>query len=104
MKKTLKLVVALVVIFALLAAGYWFFFRYRPDITTDVLVDFADSQYNSGHYSMAIRCYRWADSLSPKNADTALKLAEAYHKSGNYTKTESVLVHAIYDNPDDLRL
>jgi len=104
MKKTLKLVVALVVIFALLAAGYWFFFRYRPDITTDVLVDFADSQYNSGHYSMAIRCYRWADSLSPKNADTALKLAEAYHKSGNYTKTEYVLVHAIYDNPDDLRL
>ena len=104
MKKTLKFVIILVVILALLGAGYWFFFQYRLDITTGALVDFADSQFNSGHYSMAIRCYRWADSLSPKNADTALKLAEAYHKSGNYTKTEYVLVHGIYDNPDDLRL
>ena len=104
MKKTLKLVIVLVVIMALLAAGYWFFFQYRVDITTDALLRFADSQCDSGRYSLAIRCYCWADSLSPKNADTALKLAEAYHKSGNYTKTEYVLVHAIYNNPDDVRL
>ena len=104
MKKTLKLVITLVLILALLAAGYWFFFQYRVDITAGILRDFADSQLDSGHYSMAIRCYQWADALTPSDADTALKLAEAYHKSGNLTKTEYVLVHAIYDNPADVRL
>jgi tetratricopeptide (TPR) repeat protein len=104
MKKTLKLVIPILIILALLAGGYWFFFQYRVDITTGLLRDFAESQFNSGHYSMAIRCYNWANDLDPQNADEAMKLAEAYHKSGNYTKTEFVLVNAIQDAPDDVRL
>ena len=104
MKKTLKLVIPLLLIFALVVAGYWFFFRYRTDLTAGLLRNFANSQFNSGHYSMAIRCYRWADGLSHQNADQAMKLAEAYHKSNNYTKTEYVLAHAIQDNPGDVRL
>lgn len=104
MKKTLKLVITLVLILGLLAAGYWFFFQYRVDLTADALRDFAASQFNSGHYSMAIRCYQWADALTPNDADADMQLAEAYHQSGNLTKTEYVLVHAIYDHPDDVRL
>ncbi|MBQ1410578.1 MAG: leucine-rich repeat domain-containing protein [Oscillospiraceae bacterium] len=104
MKKILKLVIPILVILALLVTGYWFFFRYRKDLTADLLREFADSRSNSGHYSMAIRCYNWADSLATGNADTAMKLAEAYHKSGNYTKTEYVLMHASYDHPEDQRL
>ncbi len=104
MKKTLKLVVPLLLILALVATGYWFFFRYRLDITAGLLRNFANSQFNSGHYSMAIRCYSWANDLSPQNADQAMKLAEAYHRSGNYTKTEYVLVNAIHDAPGDVRL
>lgn len=104
MKKTLKRVIPLLLILTLLAGGYWFFFRYRVDLTTRLLRSFADSQFNSGHYSTAIRCYRWANELSPQNADYAMKLAEAYHKSGNYTKTEYVLVNAIKDAPADVRL
>lgn len=104
MKKILKLVIPILLILALLGGGYWFFFRYRVDITTGLLRRFAEAQSNSGHYSTAIRCYRWADELDPQNADEAMKLAEAYHKNGNYTKTEYVLVNAIQKAPGDIRL
>lgn len=104
MKKTLKIVLPILLVFALLVTGYWFFFRYRTDITTGFLRDLADSQMRAGRYSAAIRCYRWANSLDPQDAAMAIRLAEAYEKSGNYTKTESVLVHAIYDNPEETEL
>lgn len=104
MKKTIKIVLPILLIFALLVAGYWFFFQYRTDLTTGLLQRIAEERMASGHYATAIRCYRWANSLDPQDADLALKLAEAYRKSGNYTKTESTLVHAIYDAPDDVRL
>ena len=104
MKKTLKIVLPFLLVFALLITGYWFFFRYRVDLTTGLLRKAAESQLEGGHYGMAIRCFRWANSLDPQDADLALRLAEAYEKSGNYTKTESTLVHAIYHAPDDVRL
>lgn len=104
MKKTIKIVLPILLIFALLVAGYWFFFQYRIDVTTGLLRDAADSLFAHEHYSLAIRCYRWANSLDPKDADLAMQLAEAYRQSGNYTKTENVLVHAIYDIPEDSRL
>lgn len=104
MKKTLKLVLPFLLIFALVIAGYWFFFQYRADLTTGLLKKAADSQMEAGRYSLAIRCYTWANDLNPQDADIALKLAEAYRKNGNYTKTESTLVHAIYDAPGEVRL
>ncbi len=104
MKKTIKLVLPILLILALLIVGYWFFFQYRADLTTDLLRKVADGQMESGRYSFAIRCYRWANDLDPQDADVALKLAEAYRLNGNYTKTETTLVHAIYDAPGELRL
>ena len=44
MKKTLKLVLPFLLIFALVIAGYWFFFQYRADLTTGLLRNVADSQ------------------------------------------------------------
>ncbi|MBR7009723.1 MAG: leucine-rich repeat domain-containing protein [Oscillospiraceae bacterium] len=104
MKKTLKTVIPILLVLVLLAVGYWFFFRARADVTAGLLLDLAESQAESGHYSMAIRCYRWANSLNPQDAEIALRLAEVYRQSGNYSKTESTLVHAIYDAPSDVRL
>lgn len=104
MKKTLKIVLPILLIFALLVTGYWFFFRYRTDITTGFLRNLAEAQMVRGRYSAAIRCYRWANELAPQDAALALRLAEAYEKSGNYSKTESVLVHAIEDSPDETEL
>ena len=104
MKKTLKIVLPILLIVILLVVGYWFFFRYRADLTTGLLRNIADSQMESGRYGLAIRCYRWANELTPRDAEVALKLAEAYRQNGNYTKTESTLVHAIYDAPEEIRL
>ena len=104
MKKILKITLVLLLILSLLAAGYWFFFRYRIDLTTGLLRQVADSQLEDGHYSMAIRLYGWANDLDAQDTDTALKLAEAYEKTGNYSKTEKVLVNAIYESPEDQRL
>lgn len=104
MKKFLKHLLPILLVLALLAAGYWFFFRYRADLTTGLLQDIADSQMESGRYGLAIRLYRWANGLDPRDPEIPLKLAEAYRQSGNYTKTESTLVHAIYNTPGETRL
>ena len=104
MKKTIKIVLPILLILALLITGYWFFFRYRADLTTDLLRKAADSQSAAGRYSLAIRLYRWANDLDPQDAEVALKLAEAYRQTGNYTKTENTLVRAIYGAPGEIRL
>ena len=104
MKKILKIVLPILLVLVLLAAGWWFFFRARVDLTTDLLRQFAEGQLEDGHYDSAIRFFGWANSLTPEDAELAMELAEAYRQSGNFTKTESVLVHAIYENPEDVRL
>ena len=104
MKKSLKIVIPILAVLILLVGGYVFFFHLRVDITTGLMQDLAESQSESGHYGMAIRCYQWARDLDPQNGELAVRMAEVYRKSGNYTKTESTLVHAIYDAPADARL
>lgn len=104
MKKTLKIVLPIVIILILLGTGYWYFFRYRPDITTGFLTDLGDSRLETGRNEAAVRYYEWARKLSPDDADLSLKLAEAYRKSGNYTKTERTLVNAIKASPEETAL
>ena len=104
MKKPLKFLLSILLIAALFAAGYWFFFQNRLDLTTGLLESAGDTLLEHDHDSAAIRCYRWANSLDPKDAELAIKLANAYRKSGNYTKTENILVHAIYDAPEETNL
>ena len=104
MKKTGKIVLPILLVLCLLVVGYWFFFQYRVDVTTGLLLDFADSQYEAGHYNTAVRCYRWASELDPQDPELSLKLAEAYRRSGNYSKTEKILVNAIYNAPEEERL
>ena len=104
MKKILKVLVPILLVVALLVGGYWFFFRYRPDLTTGLLRELAKSSLTQGRTSTAIRFYGWAHDLAPGDASLSLELAEAYRQSGNYTKTEYVLVHGIYEAPEDPRL
>lgn len=104
MKRTLKIVLPIVIILALLGTGYWFFFRYRTDITTGFLSDMGDSRLKSGRNEAAVRCYEWAHKLSPNDVELSKKLAEAYRQSGNYTKTERTLVNAIKATPEDVSL
>lgn len=100
MRKALKIILPLVLAAVLLIAAYWFFFQYRKDITANLCVSIGDGQRSAGKYEQAITWYGYANTLQPDNAQIALKLSDAYRDSGNYTKTEYVLVNAIYASPD----
>ena len=104
MKKALKIVIPILIILALLGGAYWYFVRYNPLLTADLLSDLGDSFASYSHPGAALRCYQWANELAPRNGALSLKLAEACRKSGNYTKTERVLVQAIRANPDNPEL
>ncbi len=100
MRKALKIILPLVLVLILLVTAYWFFFQHRRDITAGVFRSFGDSSVEAGKPNAAIRWYGFANKLTPQDSELALKLAEAYRESGNYTKTEYVLVNAIYASPD----
>ena len=104
MKKLIRFLWPFLVLLVILAAAFLFFFRVRPDITSGLLTRLGDSMMTSGRYSVAIRYYDWANDLEPDSSETSLKLAGAYEKSGNYSRTENVLVHAIYENPENADL
>ena len=104
MKRVLKIVIPLVLVLALLAAGAWFFLFYRNDLTAQFLVNQAQHMAQRERYSRAITYYEWAWHLEPENNDIPLALADTYIASGNYTKAEYTLVNAITTNPQDVEL
>ena len=104
MSKAMRVLLPILIIVALLATGYWYFFRYRPDLTAGFFADLAESRLESGNYKAAVRYYEWAHGLTEEDTDLSLKLAEAYRRSGNYTKTERTLVRAIKAEPDNAQL
>lgn len=100
MRKALKILLPLVLVLVLLVSAYWFFFQFRTDITAGICASIADRRMDEGKYDKAITWYQRANKLDGANEEIALKLAGAYLKTGNYTKTEYVLVNAIYECPD----
>lgn len=104
MRKALKIILPLVLVVVLLITAYWFFFYYRADLTAEFCISRGNHLMESGRYASAVRFYDRAYRLCPGDAELAMKLAQAYRKSGNYTKTEYVLVNAIYANPENTDL
>lgn len=60
--------------------------------------------YEAGRYSRAVAFYKAAMRFAPKDAELAIRLADAYKKSGNYTKAEYTLVSTITQIPDSVSL
>ena len=104
MKKALKIILPIVIVLAILGGAYWYFIQYNPLLTARILTNFGSSMENADHPNVAIRLYEWANRLDPRNGELTLKLAEAYRKSGSYTKTERCLVRAIQATPDNEQL
>ena len=104
MRKALKIILPLILVLILLITAYWFLFQYRRDITAGVFLRVGDGRVEAKKYADALTWYGYANQLEPSNVETAIKLAEAYRNSGNYTKTEYVLVNAIYASPDNVDL
>lgn len=104
MRKALKIILPLVLVLVLLVTAYWFFFQFRTDITAGICVSIAEKRMEQEKYAGAITWYGYANRLEPDDPEIALKLADAYRRSGNYTKTEYVLVNALYLCPDSVEL
>lgn len=101
MKKALKIVLPIVILLGIVGGAYWYFIRYNPLLTADLLTDLGDTMISRDHPRFARQCYEWASGLSPRSGSLAGKLADAYQAEGNYTRVEQTLVRAIRANPDN---
>lgn len=104
MKIILKILLPIILILSLLIGLAWFFLEYRPDLTASAMVSAADHAVQEEKYSWAVRFYTVAQWLLPEDPSLPISLADAYKKSGNYTKAEYTLVRAIAESPENIHL
>lgn len=104
MKHALKIILPIILILALIIGACCFFLIARRDLTESIFVYWGEHFYEAGRYSRAVSFYKAAMHFAPKDADLAICLADAYKKSGNYTKSEYTLVSAITQIPDSVQL
>lgn len=104
MKHALKIILPIILILALIIGACCFFLIVRRDLTESIFVYWGEHFYEAGRYSRAVAFYKAAMHFAPKDADLAICLADAYKKSGNYTKAEYTLVSAITQIPDSVQL
>ena len=104
MKHALKIILPIILILALIIGACCFFLIARRDLTESIFVYWGEHFYEAGRYSRAVSFYKAAMHFAPKGADLAIRLADAYKKSGNYTKAEYTLVSAITQIPDSVQL
>ena len=104
MKHALKIILPIILILAIVIGACWFFLIARRDVTESIFVYWGEHFYEAGRYSRAVAFYKAAMRFAPKDAELAIRLADAYKKSGNYTKAEYTLVSAITQIPDSVSL
>lgn len=104
MKHALKIILPIILILALIIGACCFFLIVRRDLTESIFVYWGEHFYEAGRYSRAVSFYKAAMHFAPKDADLAIRLADAYKKSGNYTKAEYTLVSAITQIPGSVQL
>ena len=104
MKHALKIILPIILILALIIGACCLFLIARRDLTESIFVYWGEHFYEAGRYSRAVSFYKAAMHFAPKDADLAIRLADAYKKSGNYTKAEYTLVSAITQIPDSVQL
>jgi len=104
MKRTLKVLIPLVLILAILVTACWYFFFARPDLTSGILLNQAQFMTEHQRYRRAQMYYNWAWALEPARTDIPILLSETYVLDNNYTKAEYTLIKAITDNPSHTEL
>lgn len=97
MKRALKIILPIVLTFAVIFSIGWYLLKYDPDFTRDVLVSQARALDDQGNHTLATWFYRLAYRQSGNDVNVAIELAEQYRSIGNYTKAEYTLSNAIAD-------
>lgn len=99
MKRSLKIIIPLLIVIALLVTAGWYFFYLRSDLACNILIHHAESMASHERYGRAERYYNWAWSLNPSRDDIPIALAKTYVADDNFTKAEYTLVKAISISP-----
>ena len=97
MKKTIRVLIPIILIIAILLSTAWYLLVYDLAFTRDMLLSFARFNENQGNHTVATWLYHQAYSQTGHSDEVAIELAEQYKKIGNYTKAEFTLTNAISD-------
>ncbi len=97
MKKTLRILLPIILALAILLCLTWYLFIYDREFTRDLLLDCARYCEDNGNHAAATWFYNRAYYQANDNDAVAIELAEQYMASGNYTKAEFTLSNAIAD-------
>lgn len=100
MKRLLHILIPLMLSLLILISIGWYFLKYDPEFTRDILLTQARYQDEIGNHSAAVWFYDLAYLQSDHDDGVALELAEQYISIGNFTKAEYTLSHAIADGAD----
>lgn len=97
MKRAMRVILPLLLVFAVLGSAAWYLFVYDQDFTRDMLLQQARYWESNGRQSLATWFYNQAYSQANQDEDVAIELAMQYKNAGNYTKAEYTLSNAIAD-------
>ena len=97
MKKAFKIIVPILLSFAVLASIAWYLLIYDSSFTQEMLIGQARYLENKGNHTAAVWMYNLAYSHSGEDGNVAIELADQYKGIGNYTKAEFTLSNAIAD-------
>lgn len=97
MKKAFRIIIPLVLVFAVIACAAWYLLVYDREFTRDLLLSQARKFEESGNHQTAAWLYDLAYEHSSQDDDVAIELAMQYRDHGNYSKAEYTLYRAISD-------
>ena len=98
MKKLFRFLVPVLLFALILVSIFWYCFIYDRNFTRDMLLTQARYHSTDGNPRIASWFYDMAYELSDQNDGVAIELANQFMSSGNYSKAESTLTHAIADS------
>ena len=97
MKRTMRIIIPIILALAIIACTGWYLFIYDRDFTRDILLHTARYFESKGNRSVSAWFYNYTYKQAGDNTAVAIELAEQYKQSGNYTKAEYTLSKAIAD-------
>ena len=95
MKKSIRIILPVILIVAIILCSIWYLFIYDRIFTRDVLLHTARYFERNGNHNVAAWFYDQAYLQVGNNDAVAIELAEQYKAFGNYTKAEYTLSKAI---------
>lgn len=97
MKKTIRIILPILLAAAIIACTGWYLFIYDVAFTQEVLLSAARHFESNGNHAASAWFYNCAYRHADDNDAVAVELADQYKQSGNYTKAEYTLSKAIAD-------